>query len=74
MNAYVVGLSFYLSAFVLFSVVQFELCGLCNCKSEVTLNPCVLQTRAMATMGKLLDEGDTRLATNHTDDPRSGGE
>lgn len=59
---------------MLFPVVNFELCSLCNCKSEVNLNPCVLQARATATMGKLLDEGDTRLATSHTNDPGSGAE
>lgn len=59
---------------MVFPFVQFELCNLCNCKSEVNLNPCVLQARATATMGKPLDEGGTRLATNHTDDPRSGAE
>lgn len=59
---------------MLFSLVRFELCGLCNRDSDVTLNLCLQQTRATATMGKLLDEGDTRLATNRTDDPRSGGE
>lgn len=38
------------------------------------LNLCAPQTRATATMGRLQDEGDTKLATNHTDDPHSGDE
>lgn len=59
---------------MLYSDVQFEMCSLCNCKSEVKFNLSVLQIRGTATMGKLLDEGDTRLATNHTDDARSGAE
>lgn len=59
---------------MVFPVVQFELCNLCNCKYEVNLNLCVLQARATGTMGKLLDEGGTRLATNHTDGPRGGAE
>lgn len=48
--------------------LQFELCFLCNCKHEGILNLCASQTRATATMGRLQDEGDTRLATNPTDD------
>lgn len=50
--------------------LQFELCSLCNCKHEEILNLCASQTRATATMGRLQDEGDTRLATNPTDDPQ----
>lgn len=49
--------------------LRFELCSLCNCKHEI-LNLCASQTRATAIMGRLQDEGDTRLATSPTDDPQ----
>lgn len=53
---------------------QMYHCSLCNCKYGVFLNLCAPQTRATATMGRPQDEGDTKLATNHTNDPHSGDE